>query len=505
MLPRLAAVQKWLLMGTAMFVMVWAVIRACLQSMTFDEAFTYQNFTRTMEQVEKFNTNNHFLNSLLIYVTTHVLGTSTFSVRLPALLGAAVYVSVCYLVCQRLTDRFSVRLALFICLSFNPFIFDFMAAARGYSLANAFLMAALAVPILFRDDRAGALGNACVWASIALGLSFASNLSFAFVDGMAFLGIAGWAMNRREGESAVRLLGCCSLPGILVAGLICGYPLAHLPMKGFKDDFWWGAHSLKEMKDSLVQASLFQVKPENLGWFYKVGTFLRRLGLVSLGVVCVVRYLAVALDGSWRHNARVRWISGIALMVAGIGLGSLGLSWLAFHFYGLPLPMGRTGIYFAPLVTLLAGMAAAAPATNAVSLWIRRGTSLVLIAVAFYFVLCLRLSYFKEYQREADIKEAYSVVDKLNRTYGVMDFQVNGIYVSALNFYREVSKEEVFPEFRLEMPETSPGRSVYVMDGIYWRDFIQREKLAVVYKGKFSELVVVVKPDGPVPATPVEP
>ena len=58
---------------------------------------------------------------------------------MPALLGAVIYIVTCYFLCRSITDRFSLQFPIFVCLVFNPFILDFMVAARGYSLANAFL------------------------------------------------------------------------------------------------------------------------------------------------------------------------------------------------------------------------------------------------------------------------------------------------------------------------------------------------------------------------------
>ncbi|HEV3198190.1 MAG TPA: hypothetical protein VGZ73_09790 [Bryobacteraceae bacterium] len=38
-----------------------------------------------------------------------------------------------------------MQLALFVCLVYNPFVMDYLVSARGYSLALAFLMAAIAI------------------------------------------------------------------------------------------------------------------------------------------------------------------------------------------------------------------------------------------------------------------------------------------------------------------------------------------------------------------------
>ncbi len=247
--------QKQLLTPAAIFALAWAFVRALVQSITIDEAFTYLYFVaQPFSVVFQPGSNNHILNSLLMRISTHAFGTSNLTVRAPALLGAVLYVCLCYFLCKYITDKLSLQFPLFICLTFNPFISDFMVAARGYSLANAFLLAAIAAPVWNRVKGRPSLPATCALASIALGLSFAANFSFAFVDGAAFLALAAWAIQQRASESVPRILAFCALPGIFVALLICGNAVAHWP----KGDLLWGAHSVKEMRRSLVDSSFYR-------------------------------------------------------------------------------------------------------------------------------------------------------------------------------------------------------------------------------------------------------
>lgn len=499
----LSVFQKWLLTLAAIFALAWAFVRALVQSITIDEAFTYLYFVaQPFQVVFQPGSNNHILNSLLMRISTHAFGTSNLTVRAPALLGAVLYVCLCYFLCKHITGKFSLQFPLFICLTLNPFISDFMVAARGYSLANAFLLAAIAAPVWHRVNNRPSLPATCALASAALGLSFAANFSFAFVAGAAYLALAAWALERRAGESVPRILAFCALPGLCVALLICGNAVAHWP----KGDLLWGAHSVKEMRRSLVDSSFYRLSPrfQDDAW-YRAMTFLAPQLVPLMFVLGLCKFAAAKLDGSWLQDADARWLGTFATALAGIAALSVTISWLAFHFDGLPLPLGRTGIYLVPLCTLIAGAIAAAPSRSAVSRWLSRSLTAIFICLAVYFVLCLRLNYFKEYDFDADIKEVYSVLAQLNRTYGVADTNVTGLYASALNYYRVLSGRESFPKFELEVPELSPGRSIYVVDGRYWRGFIDQEKLAIVYRGKFSDVVVAVKPGGPIPPSMIEP
>jgi hypothetical protein len=494
--------QELCLILAALFAIFWAILRACVQAITLDEADTYFWFVaRSAGYIFYPFSNNHVLNSLLMWITTHAFGTSIITVRAPALLGAIVYIFTCYFLCRSITSQFRLQLCVFICLTYNPFICDFMVAARGYSLADAFLLAAIAVPVWHRVKGEPPLRECCIWASVGLGLSFTANFSFAFADFAAYLGIVSWAIRRRERESVKRVVEWCTLPGLFIALLICGYPLAHWR----REDLWWGAHSFGEMTRSLVQSSLYQLDPGfHDSGLYWLMNFLRPALLPVLAALCACQLVVTRLEGAWLQDAGSRWLGRFAATLAAIVALSLVMSGLAFRLEKLPLPLGRTGIYLVPLCTLIAGIIAAAPTRSVVSRWLSRAIAGVLICLACYFLLCIRLTYFREYEWDADVKDIYSVLARLNHTYGVTDVGVAGFYLSPLNYYRVMSKRETFAAFTLVEPESHVDKPVYVMHGLYEKSFVEREKLVVIYTGKTSGVVVAVKPDGAIPAIPVE-
>ena len=135
------------------------------------------------------------------------------------------------------------------------------------------------------------------------------------------------------------------------------------------------------------------------------------------------------------EDARIRRVGRFAAGIVGIAAFSVLLHWLAFHFVGLPLPRARTGIYLVPLLTLAAGVIAAAPSRCAVSQWLHRGLTAVFVRLAFYFVLCLRLTYFEEWKWDSDTKDVYAVLARYNHSYHVNDVGMTWWYVSCLNFY----------------------------------------------------------------------
>ncbi len=489
--------QRSMLLAAAFFAFGLAIFRACSQAITLDEATTYFWWASGSTYSPFFpSSNNHVLNSLLMWLSTHAFGVSSLAVRLPALLGAILYISICYFLCQSLTGRFSLQLPVFLCLIYNPFILDFMVAARGYGLANAFLLAAITIPLWHHQTPGASLSKSCALASLALGLSFTANFSFAFVDAAAFLAIAIWSLRTRGNDSSLRIIGFCVLPGFSVALLICGYPLTHWP----GGELWYGAHSLQEMERSLIEPSLHQLDPRfhDSGW-YKAIHPLRAHLLPYAGILCIAQLVVAALDGSFLKQSNQRWLAGFAAALAAVVVLTILLHWMAFRFDNLPLPKARTGIFLLPIFTLIAAAIAASPARSMASKCLRIGTTAALFCVAAYFLLCLRVSYFEEYQWDQDVKDVYAVLAGLNHASGVTDVAVSDLYHAPLNFYRVVSGRETFPEFSLISDELhpSPGKPVYVMGVTFHQPFIDAEKLKVIYHGKSTDVVVAVRPVAP--------
>src|SRR5581483_9457359 len=81
-------------LGSAAFAFVWVVARACVQSVTIDEADTYL-YSVLPPGPSPFNptSNNHVLNSLLMRLVTMIFGASHLTLRIPTLLGAGLFIA----------------------------------------------------------------------------------------------------------------------------------------------------------------------------------------------------------------------------------------------------------------------------------------------------------------------------------------------------------------------------------------------------------------------------
>ena len=296
--------MKPALAWTAVIAMALVIFRAATQSITIDEATTYILFVQNDQPFHWLgSTNNHVLNTALMRLTTRLFGVSELSARLPALLGAAVYIAACYRLCRRVAPGWALQWATMVCLTFSPFIMDYLVAARGYGLALGFLMTAL---LADPKTRSG-----CILASTMLGLCFASNFSFALV-----CGAVGVVQIRQAKAIWAYLLPAGIVTWVIALPAIVAFPRAEL---------WYGSHGLLQSFGSVLEAQASITSP----WI---------LALPGLVLLPTLRR-SIFLD--------VFFLTVILHVVA-------------FHAFGLVYPLDRTGIFFVPLI-----LAAAATTTSA--------------------------------------------------------------------------------------------------------------------------------------------
>ena len=467
--------------ATALFAILWAIARAAVQTITGDESDTYVLYvareccTHWMPSA-----NNHVLNTMLMRLTTGIFGASELTVRLPALIGAAIYIGAAHKLVRWLTDEVRLQWILFACLVLNPFVFDYLVAARGYGLASAFLLSAITVVF----TGASAVRSAA-WMSALLALAFAANFSFAVVCTVIFVLLGAWLV-RRNGFTPP-LLAALFGPGLLVTLLVTSWTLATWP----RDQLTDGVETMREFLRSVLQSSLYEVNPLLVNPLL-MHTFVRagRLAVLALGILAAAR-AAFLLR---RRSEADRQIPLLAAFAAAAALLSIVGHWLLLQLFHVLLPHDRTALWVAVLLTLVAAALAALPAVHRIEVWIRRGQVTALAVLAIYFVSCLRLNYFREWEWGSEAKQAYWVLAYYNHTQCVRDVQSSWLYIGTLNFYRTISGRESFDFFNSADPYPK-DRSLYVLHSELDRKFLEQEKLAIVYRGERTKLVVAVRPE----------
>lgn len=491
------AAGRRILIGLAAFAMVWAIVRAQVQAITIDEAVTYTNFVLPAEfPFLEAHANNHVLNSILAWGFTRAFGTSTLIARAGALIGAAIYIVASYFLSILIAEGFLLRVFLFICLVFNPFVFDFLVAARGYGLASGFLLSAICFVAyaLVPGTKSPRIVKACIAASLCIALSFLSNFSFALVDAACIVMLYLWASGGKTLPTRARLAAACFLPGLVLASALAGPIL----LQWKQSELNYGADSLKETFRSLYQASFYELNPT-----------VRELIFVDLPSILVPVF---AIFAAWRASLLVmhrRFPMFAAVPVVAIAT-ALVIQWLLFRILRIPLPKDRTGIYIVVLGTLFAGILAAVPIPTRAGELSRSGMTILMVVLASYFLLCLRMSYFKEWKWDSDTDKLYSVLASYNHACGLKDIAPDWRYDAALNYYRNASGRETFPVFP-HADDLPAGKRAYVLYEPEDHDFLVNHGLKIVYQAP-SGAVIALDPrielapgETPCPAKPPDP
>lgn len=470
------------------FGLLWTIARACLQSVVIDEADSYVFFAHPAlsEHALLFPASgNHVLYTILSHFSTQLLGINELSLRTPALLGAAIYISAAYCLCVLVTIRATLQAILFIALVFNPFVLDYLVAARGYSLGIALMMAALATIGWILQRAAPALSwKACAMASACAGLSFCSAFPFAFADAAILVVLWLWGIGtyRTAGEK-FRFSAAVFVPAVVVTGAICGRTLWHWP----KGQLYWGSTSIGQFWDGLRESCFDRMNPALAGpWLERALSWVP--GVAPWAGIAVLAIAAGLLPRQRNSGASVRmfffFLTTLSLALAA--------HLFAFQAFGLLLPLDRTGLFIAPLSVLALGAAMGVPLETTafrVVRWIGTG---VLAISAFYFLGCLRLDHFREWIWNADAKHVYWVLTDLRRRCGVPDSSVEWRYTGALNFYRLYFNDKDLKEFVRGDP-FQPGKPVYVTYYPSAKPFIDGQHLRVIYHNDLTETAVAVQ------------
>jgi hypothetical protein len=490
----------WVLLGTAVLAFLFVVFRAHIQSITIDEALSYSNFVGPDSgPLWVAASNNHLLNSLLMWIFTSLFGVSHLTVRAGALTGAALYISAAYVLCCWIAEGLVVRWALLLCLVGNPFILDFLVAARGYGLASGLLLwAIVAIAAAQRrgldDGSTRSLAVGCGQASVLAALSFMANFSFAFADAALLIMVSVWACATLRGRGAgfggyLRIYAACVLPGLLLAGVLAGPVI----VKFTKDELVYGAPSFRILLRSLYEATTYEINPRvpsalrpSSRW---VGVLFRAIGILSviqLGVMLFKR----------GGDSQSRWLRGLVGVVAGTVAISLAASWAAFRFAGVLWPQDRTGIYFVVLLTLLVGMMAAVRVTGrseSLTSVPRMGLTIAMFGLAIYFGLCLRVGYFKEWNWGADTDKVYAALASYNHSCGLKSVAANWRYDAVLNFNRSVAHGDTFDKFpgSLSAEDYPEGKQGYVLSLPDDQAFLAKHDLKVVYRSELGSTIAL--------------
>ncbi len=462
------------------------VYRAVTQSITTDEAFTYQRFVSSPSAglVERFDANNHVLNSLLSKTSVTLFGLKEWTLRLPSVAGGALYLFAVYRLCFLLFGGGAWSFLAAAVLATNPFLMDHLSAARGYGLALAFLL--LSVYELVRATEATPFRSLYA-AGIFCGLSIAANMTSLFP--VTALTVAFISVTAANGRFQVkRVWDEFVVPMSLVSFLFLVLPLSRLE----GNQFYFGASRLIDSIRNLAQLS-FEYDPVRTDWVPLIGYSLHFLaglapaflsvllcGSVLYGITTLIRLHRQSPDESGQNLCACFFALTFSVAVLLI----VAAHWLL----AAPYPLMRTALYFVPL-TALASFTLAYRYRHIRSVGYSAAAAGVVCLAAFLFQV--NASYYAEWRFDAGTKRIVKFIRSHTPPGKRLVVRTSWVLEPSLNFYRLLYRLNWEPVDR-SGPE-KPGDIIVVSEEN--KASIERMGLRVIYKDALSGTVVAL-PNG---------
>lgn len=228
------------------------------QPMHYEESLTYIAFvSRPLTVGLSYYSwpNNHLLNTLLSHLSSRLLGSDPWALRIPALLFGILILPAAYLVGRRLYNRHAALLALALAVPSSQLI-NMSTQARGYTM-QAFLFLALVLfadSILRRDRLRAWIGFG---ASAALGFYAMPTMLYFFPPVLAWLVLSG--LKRIEPEKRSRFIRKCAAATLAVVIVVVFLYLPVVMTTGLS------SITANDYVSSLSWSSFIEGLPGNIG------------------------------------------------------------------------------------------------------------------------------------------------------------------------------------------------------------------------------------------------
>jgi hypothetical protein len=324
------------------------VYRAKTQSITCDEAYSYQLWTSRpwAHTLDPSDASNHVLQTLLSKASVATFGLSEFALRLPTLLAGFLYFVAVYGLSRLVFGQGGLFLLSVCVLSLNPLLLDLLTAARGYGIALAFCAWAL----LYLVQGPAQTPSQLLRPAILLALSVSSNITFLLIDtGLAALVVcvllAASETHKEMRRTSFQALMYFIIPGILVTLSIVGGPMRNTQ----RTDFYFGLPSLARSEASLIRISFIH-RITLIGIRHYYDSLDRIVDFISAWFVPFILFLSgfvwfVSVAAGIRKKTFLKQPHDRFLFFcAGALLFSVAASYTSHQATGLLYPVMRTGL-----------------------------------------------------------------------------------------------------------------------------------------------------------------
>jgi hypothetical protein len=526
--PRLIR-TKWQIAaaGLLVFLMAATIYRAATQSVSHDEGLVYEWFeTGPWSQLfgSEFG-NHHPLTVLLSRLSVTIFGLSEFSLRLPSVIGSALYLYAIYRICGFLLGEGALFLLGVAFLTANPFVLDYLCLSRGYSLGLAlFIYAVYPMMLYLSANHGGQNPNRLLnRAGIALGLSIGCNVIMIFPAiplALAFftLLIADWILTKpvtaeipiaaeerrkkkkerkrqaRSGaafnlsRSAWQAMTHLALPACLVAGLIVMLPRKLV----YFEEGYLGPPSLFAILEGIVRPSLLHSASgvQGLAAFVPSGLMVGAVTYFAVPVlILALSFFTLVTIFRWVRGKPFDELPDIDrfLLLFGVTIPAVLLLIVASRYiFDKPYPEMRTVLYWIPVLGLV-GLALIHKmfSGSRIGRWGAASGAALLVLCVVQFATQFNTRYFAEWAYCAATRDMMSIIRAQHSAHPERRVRVGASWElePGINFYRVMWRMTwMDPVFR-EGPDSNYDYYMLLRDHI---QLIERRRLKPLLRDTLS-------------------
>jgi len=391
-----------LLFAIGLLLFIYVVVRACILSITIDEAYSYLFFVQKgANHFDLASANNHLLNSFLVKYCVRIFGLSELSIRLPNVLAHILFL----VYSAKLFNKFSSKtltIFAFLIINLNPFVLDFFSLSRGYGLSLGLMMGSIYFGYRFIHQKRNytfalisvLFGCVALFANFTLLIYFLSTTSIYL-----FINFLRWRDDKPKSILSL-LTQTLIIASPLISMIFIGQRITNMNNAGA---LWWGGDS-GFWQDTVFSLITLMTYGNPFMHFLRNG--------IQIGVALVLITSVVMIFIHLRKN-KPSWKSFYLLFIATIIL----LCFLANFAQGLILGIvyltERTAIFYYPLFIILMVFLFDLLIQRKKKLFtgIFIGFSMVFIL---NFILSINFHYVIQWKQQADVKDMLTYLAENN-------------------------------------------------------------------------------------------
>jgi hypothetical protein len=425
------ATYSLIIIGVLLF--TYTCTRACILSITWDEAFSYLEFVRTgivfPERYGDMSANNHLLYTGLEIYLTNLLGTAEWVLRLPSLAAHILFLVYSAKLAKQLSNTW-LTIAAFLFINLNPYLLDFFSLARGYGLSIGLMMTSIYYLYVFHKEFENKFASLSVFFA---GLSVLANYvmlnyCMALVCTLVLLQLYQTYHSTEAKSKLLLFIKNSSVPVLLFLLLLAFVVPIGLKLRAAGALFFGGNNGFwKDTVHTLIDRSLYKLRYNC--WIQRSVKGYVLLILIAATVFAGIRFFRKKISGDVLFL-----ISSILLIVIGAG------STIVQHYLlGTLYLIDRTTLFLFVLFTVMLAFFVSEVARE------RKGLSAIgyasALGMVIHFVVAFNLNYTLEWKPDSNTKEMLADLEKIKeipRGKNNISISIPLLFETDINFYRDV-------------------------------------------------------------------